>query len=79
LLREQRTNVAGKHEEVIVRQAAVLLGINERLDVNAIALGVLVLEHLEGLGEVQGVGGGVNHGVAVLDGHDKKGSGFSRN
>lgn len=64
-----RTDVARKHEEVIVSQTTVLLGIDECLDVNAVALLVLVLEHLERLGEVQGVGGGVDHGVSVLDGH----------
>jgi hypothetical protein len=76
-LRELRTNVAREHEEVIVRQTTVPLGVNECLDVNAIALLVLVLEHLEGLGVVQGVGGGVDHGVAVLDGHDEYGKDFS--
>lgn len=69
-LRGQRTNVAREHEEVIVGQATVLLGVDERLCVDAIALRVLVLEYLERLGEIQSVGSGVGHGVAVGDGHD---------
>jgi hypothetical protein len=68
-MRDERTNVAWEHEEVIVSQAAILLGVNEGLDVNAIALGVLVLEHLEGFGVVQSIGRGVGHGVAVGDRH----------
>src|SRR5690242_10712078 len=74
-----RTNVAREHEEVIVSQTTILLGIDERLDVNAIALLVLVLEHLKRLGVVQGVGGGVDHGVAVLDGHFESRKDFPRN
>jgi hypothetical protein len=65
-----RTNVAREHKEVIVSQTTVLLRIDEGLDVNSIALLVLVLEHLEGFGVVQSVGGGVDHGVAVGDRHD---------
>lgn len=64
-LQGKRTNVAGKHEEVIVGQTAVLLGVDERLDINAIVLRILVLEDLKRLGVVQGVDGGVGHGVAV--------------
>lgn len=64
-----RTNVARKHEEVIVGQASVLLGVNECLDVDSVALGVLILEYFEGLGVVQGIGGGVDHSVAVGNGH----------
>ena len=78
-LRELRTDVAREHEEVIVRQTTVLLGIDERLDINAVALLLLVLEHLEGLGVVQGVGGGVDHGVAVLDGQFGYGKRLLRN
>lgn len=64
-LRGKRTNVAGKHEKVIVCQTAVLLRVDERLGINAIVLRVLVLEDLKRLGVVQGVDGGVGHGVAV--------------
>jgi len=74
-----RTNVAGKHEEVIVRQTAVLLRVNERLDIDTIALWVLVLEHLKRLGVVQGVGGGVGHGVSVGNRHDERKYVFSGN
>jgi hypothetical protein len=66
------TDVAREHQEVVVGQAAVSLGVNEGLDVDSIALGVLVLEHLEGFGEVQSVGSTGGHGVTVRDGHDKK-------
>jgi hypothetical protein len=68
-MREERTNVAREHEKIIVSQAAIFLGINERLDIDAITLSVLVLEHLESLGVVQGLGGGISHGVAVGNGH----------
>lgn len=64
-LRGKRTNVTGKHEKVIVGQTTVLLGVDEGLDINAIMLRVLVLEDLKRLGVVQGVDGGVGHGVAV--------------
>ena len=69
-MRDERTNVAREHEEVIVRQTSVLLGIDERLDVNSITLLVLVLEDLKSLGEVQGIGRSVGHGVSVGNGHD---------
>jgi hypothetical protein len=78
-MRDERTNVAWEHQEVIVSQAAILLGVNECLDVNAIALGVLVLEYLEGFGVVQSIGRGVGHGVAVGDRHSGIGIRFSRN
>jgi hypothetical protein len=64
------TDVARKHEKVVVSEAAVPLGVDEGLDIDSIALGVLVLEYLEGLGVVQGVGSAVRHGVTVGDGHD---------
>lgn len=71
-MRDERTNVTRKHEEVIVRQTTVLLGVDEGLDINTIALGVLVLKYLEGFRVVQSVDGGVHHGVAVGDGHDER-------
>jgi hypothetical protein len=77
--REERTNIAREHEEIIVGQTAILLGINERLDINSIALRVLVLKHLKSLGVIQGVGGGVSHGVAVGNRHGKRNMCFSRN
>jgi hypothetical protein len=65
----RHTNVARQDEEVIVGQTTVLLGVDECLDVDSIALGVVVLEHLKGFGEVQCVSGGIGHGVAVQNGH----------
>lgn len=43
------TNVTRKDEEVVVGQTTVVLGVKESLDVNAIALGVLVLDNLKGI------------------------------
>jgi hypothetical protein len=76
-MRDERTNVAREHEEIIVSQAAIFLRVNERLDVNAIALGVLVLEYLEGFGIVQSVDRRVGHGVTVGNGHDERKNRFS--
>lgn len=41
------TNVTGEDEEVVVGQTAVGLGVKERLDVDAIALGVLILDKVK--------------------------------
>lgn len=41
------TNVTREDEEVVVGQTAVVLGVEESLDVDAIALGILVLDNLE--------------------------------
>jgi len=76
-MRGQRTDVPRKHEEVIVGKTTVLLGVDERLDVNAIALWILVLENVKSLGVVQSVGSRVGHGVAVGDGHCERRKGFS--
>ena len=65
----QHTDVAREDQEVIVSQAAVNLGIDECLDINSIALRILVLENLEGCGVRQNVGGSAGHVVAVQDSH----------
>jgi hypothetical protein len=70
-MRGKRTNIAGEHEEVIVSQATILLGVYERLDIDAIALGVLVLEYLEGFGVVKSVDRRIGHGVAVGNRHEE--------
>jgi hypothetical protein len=76
--RGPRTDVPRKHEEVVVSETAILLGVDESLDVDPIVLRVLVFEYLEGLGIVQGVGGGIGHGVAVGNRHDERRNNFSR-
>ena len=48
----RRTDVSWEHKEIVVRQATISLGVNERLNANAIALGIFILEHLEGFGEI---------------------------
>ena len=65
----RRTNVSREHEEVVVRQTAILGGIDQSLDVDAVMLAVLVLQHLESLGEVKGASGIVGHVVTVGDSH----------
>jgi translation initiation factor IF-1 len=65
------TNIAWKHEEVIVCQPAVLGRVDQSLDVDYITLRVLILEHLKRCGEIQGVLGNARHGVAVDDGHSR--------
>jgi glucose-6-phosphate dehydrogenase assembly protein OpcA len=43
------TNVTRENQEVVVGQTAVVLGIEESLDVDAIALGVLALDNVKGV------------------------------
>jgi hypothetical protein len=74
-----RTNISRKHEEVIVGETAILLGVDKCLDIDSILLRVLVLEYFEGLGIVQSIGGGVSHGVAVGNRHDERRSCFPKN
>lgn len=50
---EVYTNVAGQNQEVVVGQTAVVLGVKEGLDVDAIALGVFVLDNVKGVLEVE--------------------------
>jgi glucose-6-phosphate dehydrogenase assembly protein OpcA len=47
------TNVTRENQEVVVGQTAVVLGVEKGLDVDAIALGVVALDNVKGVLEVE--------------------------
>lgn len=47
------TNVTGENQEIVVGQTTVVLGVEESLDVDAIALGVLVLDNVKSVLEIK--------------------------
>ena len=69
----RHTNVARKHEEIIVSETAVVLGVEQSLNIDAVTLGV-VFQHIESRVEVENLllvqDGDLLHAFAVLNGHD---------
>lgn len=73
VLLERYTNITREHKEVVISQSTILFGVNKRMDVDAIALRVLVLEYLLRFGIVQCVLLHLAcHGVAVQDRHNQR-------
>lgn len=69
----RHTNVARKNKEVIVGKTAVVLGVEQSLDIDAVTLGVFLLQNLESRVEVEelllGEDGNLLHAVTVEDRH----------
>lgn len=78
----RRTNVAREDEEVVVGQAAVVLGVEQGLNIDTIALGVL-LEHIKGRVEIEDLllvqDGDLLHAVTVEDRHGGRESDNKKN